>query len=97
MIDYNHSSNTDNIRKQVTGYIMSMKRKRRMKLKAYNSREGKYHLMFNNVLPFDSDLLQTNTHKGCCMMNTNEYNYELRSVIGKEDEYKVTKWTWLNK
>ena len=38
-----------------------------------------------------SDLLCTNTHKGCCLLNANEYNYELRSVIGQEDESKVTK------
>ena len=53
--------------------------------------------MFNNVLPSDSDLLCTNTHKECCLLNTNEYNYKLRSVIGQEDESKVTKWTWFNK
>ena len=31
------------------------------------------------------------------MFNANEYNYELRSVIGQEDESKVAKWTWFNK
>ena len=74
-----------------------MKRKRRMKLKAYSPKEGKYHLMLNNVLPSDSNLLQINTHKGCCMKNAIKYNYELRSVIGQEDESKVIKWTWFNK
>ena len=68
---------TWNIRRQVVGYIMSMKRKGRMKLKADSPEEGKYHLMFNNLLPSDSDLLQTNTHKGCCMMNAIEYNYKI--------------------
>ena len=53
--------------------------------------------MFNNVLPSDSDLLCTNTHKGCCLLNANEYNYKLRSVIGQEDESKVTTWKWFNK
>ena len=53
--------------------------------------------MFNNVLPSDSDRLCTNTHKGCCLLNANEYNYKLRSVIGGEDKFKVTKWTWFNK
>ena len=38
-----------------------------------------------------------NTCKGCCLLNANEYNYKLRSLIGQEDESKVTKWTWLNK
>ena len=70
---------------------MSLKRKRRTKLKACSPEEDKYHLMFNNMLPSDSDLLRTNTHKGCCMLNANEYNYELRSVIGRKDESKVTK------
>ena len=44
-----------------------------------------------------SDLLQSNTHKGCCILNANEYKYKLRSVIGREDESKVTKLTWFNK
>ena len=92
MINYNHSINSGNIRRQqVVDYIMSQKMKRRMKLKTYSPEENKYHLMFNNVLSSDSDLLQTNTHKGCCMLNANEYNYKLRSVIGQEDKYEVTK------
>ena len=31
------------------------------------------------------------------MLNATEYNSKLRSVIGREDESKVTKWTWFNK
>ena len=96
MINYNHSSSVRIIRRQVVGYIMSLKRKRRMKLKANNHTENKYHLMFNNILSSDADLLQTNTHKGCCMLNVNEFNYKLRSAIGQEDESKVTIWTWFN-
>lgn len=53
--------------------------------------------MFNNVLPSNSDLLCTNTHKGCCLLNANKCNYKLRSVIGQEDVSEVTKWTWFNK
>ena len=49
------------------------------------------------MLPSDSDLLWTNTRKGYCLLNANEYNYKLRSVIGRGDESKVTKWTWFNK
>ena len=97
IIDCNHSINSGNIRRQVVGYIMSMKRKRRMKLKAYSPEENKYHLMFNNVLSSNSDLLQRNTHKGCCILNANKYNYKLRSVIEQEDGSKVTKWTWFNR
>ena len=68
-----------------------------MKLKAYSPEENKYHFRFNNVLSSDSDLLRSNTHKGCCVLNANEYNYNLRSVIGQEFESKVTKWTCFNK
>ena len=56
MIDYNQSNNTGNIRKQVVGYIMSLKKKQRMKLKAYSPEENEYHLIINNVLSSDSDL-----------------------------------------
>ena len=31
------------------------------------------------------------------MLNTTEYNYKLRSMIGQKDESKGTKQTWLNK
>ena len=34
IIDYNHYNNINNIRKQVIGYIMSMKREQRTNLKA---------------------------------------------------------------
>ena len=97
MIVYNNSSNTGNIRRQVIGHIMILKRKQRTKLKANSHEENKYYLMFNNPLSSDSDLLRSNTHKGCCVLNANEYNYKLRSVIGQEDESKVTKWMWFNK
>ena len=76
---------------------MSLKRKWRMKLKANNHEKNKYQLVFNKVLPSDSDHPQSNTHKGCCVLNANKYNYKLRSVIWQEDESKVTKWTWFNK
>ena len=45
----------------------------------------------------NSDILQSNTHKECCVLNTTNYNYKLRSVIEQEDESNVTKWTWFNK
>ena len=96
-IDYAHYNNINNILRQVIGYIMSMKRKQRTNLKAQYRERDKCQLMFNNVLSSDSDILCTDTHKGCCLLSTNEYSYKLRSVIGREDESKVTKWTWFNK
>ena len=97
IFNYNHYNNINYIRRQVVGYIMSMKRKQRTHLKARSPEQDEYHLMFNNVLPPDSDLLCNNTHKGYYLLNTNEYNYKLRSVIGRADESKITKWTWFNK
>ena len=66
MIDHIYNIDTWNIRKQVVEYIMSLKRKRGAKLKAKGCVEGRYHRIFNNVLESSSDLLQSNTHKGCC-------------------------------
>ena len=97
IIDYNHYNNINNTQRQVIGYIMSMKRKQRTNLKSRYWEQDKYQLMFNNVLSSDSDLLCTNTHKGCCLLSVNEYNYKLRSVIGQEDVSQVTKWTRSNK
>ena len=96
-IDNNYNIDTSNIRRQVIRYVMSPNRRWRMKLKAKSCEEDKYHLIFNNVLTSDSDLLQSNTNKGCCMLDTTDYNYELRRVIERENEPKVTKWTWFNK
>ena len=93
MFNNNYNIDTWNIRKQVIAYIMSLKRKRRIKLKANSHEEDTYHLIFNNVLTSDSDFLGSNTHKGYYVLNAAEYNYNLRSVIGREDESKVTKWT----
>jgi len=79
------------------GYIMALKRNRGAKLKAKGCAEGRYHCMLNNALKSSSDLLLTSTHKGCSVLKATVYNYKLRSVIGQEDNYSITKWTWFNK
>ena len=89
MIDHIYNIDTWKIRKQVVEYLMSLKRKRGAKLKAKGCAEGRYHRVFNNVLESSSDLLRSNTHKGCCVLNATDYNYKLRSVIGREDGSKV--------
>ena len=76
---------------------MSLERKQRMKLKGKSYTEDKYHLISNNLLTSSFDLLRSNIHKGCCVLNKTDYNYKLRSVIGQEDNSKVTKWTLFNK
>ena len=85
------------LRRQVVWYIISLKRKQRIKLKAYSHKENEYHLILNNILTSDSDLLWFNTYKGYCVLNTTEYNYKLSSVIGGEDKSEVKKWTLFNK
>ena len=70
---------------------MALKRKRGEKLKTKGCAEGRYHCMFNNVFESSSNLLRTNTYKGYSMLKVMDYNYKLRSVIGREDNYSVTK------
>ena len=43
-------------------------------MKAKGCAEGRYHRMFNNVLESSSNLLQTNTHKGCSVLKATDYN-----------------------
>ena len=31
------------------------------------------------------------------MLNTTNYDYKLRSVVGREDDSTATKWIWFNK
>ena len=70
---------------------MSLKRKRRARLKAKACAEGHYHHIFNHILELNSNLVRSNTQEGCCMFDTTDYNYKLRSVIQREDDSKVTK------
>ena len=76
---------------------MAPKRKRGAKLKAKGCTEGRYHCILNNVLESGSDLLRNNITKGFSVLRATDYNYKLRSVIGREDNYSVTKWTWFTK
>ena len=66
-------------------------------MKAIGCAEGCYHLIFNHAMESNSDLVWSNAHKGCCVLDTTNYNYKLRSVIGQEDDYKVKKWIWSDK
>ena len=97
IFDHNYNIDAWKIRKQIVGYIMSLRRKRRAKLKAKGCAEGHYCYILNHVLESSSDLVRSNTHKNCCMLDTTDYNYKLRSVIGQEDDSKDTKWTWFDK
>ena len=81
MIDQNANVDTWNIRKQVVGCIMFLKTKRRAKLKAKGCTEGRYYRIFNHKIKSSLALVHSNTHKGCRMLNTNDYNYKLRSVL----------------
>ena len=76
---------------------MFLKRKQRPKLKAKGCAEGNYPLVLKHEMESSSDLVQSNTHKGCNMLNTTYYNYKLSSVFGREDDSITKKWTWFNK
>ena len=76
---------------------MFLKRKRRPKLKAKRFTEGSYHCTFIHEMESSSDLIQSNTHKGCSILNTMCYNYEQKSVTGQEDDSTSNKWIWFNK
>ena len=93
MFDHNYNIDTRDIRRQLVGYSMALKKKLGEKLKGKECSEGWYHHMFKNLLESSSDLLRTNTHKGCSAVNATDFNYILRSAIGREDNYSVTKWT----
>ena len=96
MIDYNNSSNTRNIKRQVVGYIMSLEKNKEWNLRQIALRRINIiscsTTWYHPILIFYGLLLTRDV-----VLNANEYNYNLRNVIGQEDEYKVTKWTWLNK
>ena len=96
MFSHNYNIDTPDIRRQLVSYIMALKRKRGVKLKAKGCAEGRYHHIVNNMLESSSDLLQNNTHKGCSMLKATDYYYKLRSVVGREDNCNVMKWTWFN-
>ena len=97
MIDHNNNIDTWNTQKQVVGYIMFLKRKQRAKFTVKGCAESRYHRIFNHKTESSSDLIQSNTHKGYRMLNTTDYNYKLRSVLGQEDDSTANKWAWFNK
>ena len=71
----------------------------KMKSKVEGKRicRGRYYQRFNHKMETSLNLVQSNTHKGCSMLYTTDYNYKLRSVLGQEDDSTANKWTWFNK
>ena len=92
MVDRDTNKDTWNIKKQVVGYIMFLKRKRSAKVKAKGCAEGHYHRKFNHKLESSSHIVTSCFHVGSYVMNAMDYNYKLRSVIGREDDVKANKW-----
>ena len=75
---------------------MFLKRKRSGKMKAKGCAEGRYHQDFNHKIESNSHLVPSCVHAGSCVMNTMNYKYKLRSVIGREDDFTGNKWTWFD-
>ena len=67
------------------------------KLKTKGCAEGRDHRKFNHKIESSSHLAQSCAHKGYCMMNTMNYNYKLRSVIGGKDDSTANMWTRFDK
>ena len=76
---------------------MFLKRKQRAKMKAKGCAEGHYHQMFNHKAESSSHLVPSCSHMGSCMIDTMNYNYKLRNVIGQEEDFTANKWTWFDK
>ena len=98
VIDWNTINNTWNIRKQTAGYIMLLKRKESAKVKAKGcvGVEGHHSWKFNHKSKSISLILPSCFHIGSYVMNILDYNYKLRSVIGREDNFTTNKWKWFD-
>ena len=66
-------------------------------MKAKECAEDRYHRMFNHKVESSLHLVPSCSLMGSCMMDTMDYNYKLRSVIGREDDFKANKWTCFDK
>ena len=66
---------------------MLLKRKYSAKVKAKRYAEGYHHQKFNHELESRSHIVTSCLHVGSYVMNTVDYNYKLRSVIGQEDYF----------
>ena len=73
---------------------MFLKRKGSGKVKAKGCAEGQYHQNFNHELELSSDLVPSCTHANSCVMNAMNFNYKLRSVIGRKTYFTTNKRTW---
>ena len=91
MIDQNTDNDTWNIRKQAVGYIMFLKRKQSAKVKAKGCAEGHYCQKINYELKSSSHIVTSCLHIGSYLTNTLDYNYKLRNVIGREDDFTTNK------
>ena len=92
----NSNNNMWNIRKQAMGYVMILKRKQSRKVKAKGCVEGNCHRKFNHELESRSHIVTSCLHIDFYVMNTFDYNYKLRSIIGREDDFITNKWKWFD-
>ena len=65
-------------------------------MKAKGCAEGRYYQMFNHKVESSLDFVPTCAHASSYVMNTIDYNYKLRSVIGREDDLTAKKWSWFD-
>ena len=75
---------------------MLLKKKQSAKAKTKACTESHHHRKFNHELESRSHIITACLHIGLYVINTLDYNYKLRNVIGREDDFTANKWKWFD-
>ena len=94
LIDRTTNNNTWDIRKQTLGYIMFLRRKQSRKVKAKRCAKGRHNQKCNQEMESSSYIVPSYAPVGSFLTNNvmdYNFNYKLRSVIGREDNFTTNK------
>ena len=75
---------------------MLLKKEQNAREKTKGCAEGHYHPKFNHKLVLSSHIVTSCLYLGSYVMNTFDYNYKLKSVIGQENDFTTNKWKWFD-
>ena len=75
-----------------------MKSKQSRKMRVKGCAEGHHHRECNHKVELSLHIIPSYALMGSCLMNVMDYNfnYKLRSVVGREDDFTANKWTWFD-
>ena len=67
-------------------------------MKAKGCAEGRSYQEYNHKVESNSHIVSSYALVGSCLTNAMDYNfnYKLRSVVGREDDFTANKWTWFD-